>query len=241
MCVIAISHSGEKFPRETLEKMFDANPHGCGFAYVEDEVVKVKKGFMDFNDFFQAYELIPNVVHAIHFRFKTHGEISQSLTHPFPLDKIIPPDQIEFETQSAFFHNGTIEYHKTLLYSIFPNLTNEEKEIILKYPDLSDTLVMAVYLKVVKNLDFLKFFSSKFAILTPDGIIKFGNFVKEGNFEYSNVSWRSRVIYSDKPCPYRKHRDKCPTKNYRNCPYFDTKCPYNNTTYTNFQNGWYVI
>jgi hypothetical protein len=240
VCVIVISN-GEKIPRDDLEKMWNANPHGCGFAYIEEQKVKVLKGFMDFEDFVTLYELIPNTPHVVHFRYKTHGSISPSLTHPFPLDKIIPNDVLEFETESAFFHNGAIEYHKSLLYTIFPNLSEEEKEIILEYPDLSDSLVMAVYLKVVKNLDFLKFFSgSRFTIVTPKKIIKYGEFVKEGNFEYSNIAWRSRSLYTDKPCPYRKHREKCPTKSYRNCPYFDNRCPYNNTTY-NYQNGWYVI
>jgi len=181
MCVIAISQSGRKIPREWLEDMFLANDDGCGIAFIRNGKVIVRKGFMKLDPFLEFYDQIPETVHVVHFRLATHGGVCPQYTHPFRIDK---PDTLktEYEAKLVLFHNGTIKN-----YEQFAKLANVS-------PKNSDTFCLARYLTMLDYKDKLNILvkqTSKFAILSPKTIITIGEFFKKDGFWFSNLHWEN--------------------------------------------------
>lgn len=100
MCIIVVQPTGKSIPRERLKNCFDNNADGAGYMYVENRVLKIRKGFFTFDSFYQAYKL-DHVVYGIsspfilHFRIATHGNVDRTNCHPHSLNKNL-----------AFAHNG---------------------------------------------------------------------------------------------------------------------------------------
>ena len=90
MCVIAAC---EKRPmtKDEFQNCFDSNSHGCGFAWRENGLVRMEKGFMDLESAWNFYETIKNILpHVAHFRIRTAGDVCQQLTHPFIVSDCSP-------------------------------------------------------------------------------------------------------------------------------------------------------
>ena len=87
MCILIVKPKGKICPsKETLEECFDRNPDGAGFSYNKNGVIVLRKGFMTFEDFYEATKKIPTESTAlIHCRIGTSGGNTQGLTHPYPL------------------------------------------------------------------------------------------------------------------------------------------------------------
>lgn len=98
MCIALCSPEGVVVPKQHLEESFKRNPDGAGFAYAENESLHIKKGFMNFDSFYEAYQPHEEKAAAIHFRIKTHGSVDQENTHPFQVGKNL-----------AVIHNGIID------------------------------------------------------------------------------------------------------------------------------------
>ena len=99
MCIIILKPAKIVLSRERLHTCWKGNPHGAGFMYSEDGEVKVVKGLMTFEEFWKAIEEVgPARKLVMHFRIKTHGAVSQELTHPFWIR----------ESKLAMVHNGII-------------------------------------------------------------------------------------------------------------------------------------
>lgn len=100
MCVIVVKPAGvEPIKKEYLSKAWDSNSHGAGvvFKAPKDEV-KMKKGFMEKQDFMDYMEKINTKENGFiaHFRIKSVGEIKPENCHPFVLKNV------------TFAHNGTL-------------------------------------------------------------------------------------------------------------------------------------
>ena len=54
MCIAINSPKGTTPKKESLRESFESNPHGAGFAFVDDGKIIIKKGFMSFDKFFKA-------------------------------------------------------------------------------------------------------------------------------------------------------------------------------------------
>lgn len=179
MCVIAVS-KGEKLSIDCLQSMWMHNSDGAGIAYVQENQVVVTKGFMTFGDFLQAYNNIPTSPHVIHFRLATHGSITPQFTHPFRIDV---PDtlELEYKAKQVLFHNGIIRN-----WERFAQFTNTP----LSY---SDTYCFARYLATLDDQEKEALIKrqkySRFALLTPNSIILFGNFHRLNGFLFSNLNW----------------------------------------------------
>jgi len=115
MCIIAVSAHGIKpLTKDVLGICFANNPDGAGFAYwdIENQIWKVEKGLMSFQEFWAAYEA-HNFTDAdyvvCHFRVGTSGLKDKGNTHPFPICKDIEEmRQIKFETKNMLIHNGVV-------------------------------------------------------------------------------------------------------------------------------------
>lgn len=84
--------------KKVLERCFDRNPHGAGLAYPEKGKLVLKKGYFDFEDFYEEFVKVSSRYPLmVHFRWASAGEINKENCHPFVINK-----------DCAMVHNGTI-------------------------------------------------------------------------------------------------------------------------------------
>lgn len=200
MCIIAVKKSGVKMPtRETLETCFKNNSDGCGYMYSHDGEVIIKKGFMDFKDFWNSLEYTKSKVNAVktpfvfHFRISTQAGVNQGCTHPFPVSSD-PNDmtKLRVKTKLGVAHNGIISltsdyYSRKAKYS-------DTQLFIMNYLSSINKLNSKWYmkddgLKLVENL-----IESKLAILDSNGFVNtIGEFVRgDDGLMYSNESFKKK-------------------------------------------------
>ena len=74
MCLLSVSKRGILLTREQFDAAWDSNPDGGGFAYVENGKLIVKKGFMEKEAFWTAYQECQGKIHLFHTRWKSAGE-----------------------------------------------------------------------------------------------------------------------------------------------------------------------
>lgn len=96
MCIIVVKPENKKLPDSVLSNMWINNPHGAGFMFVDNGVVRFSKGHMQFKKFKAAYKTAEKHKMVIHFRWRTVGRICPEQTHPFQVG------------ESGMVHNGTI-------------------------------------------------------------------------------------------------------------------------------------
>ena len=97
MCIAIMSRAGAVVPKEHLEESFRCNPDGAGFMYADNDQLHIQKGFMNFNEFYEAYQPHEEKSVAIHFRITTHGDTVKENTHPFRIGNNL-----------GFIHTGVI-------------------------------------------------------------------------------------------------------------------------------------
>jgi len=180
MCVICVSQSGKKVPQEWLSDMWLINDDGGGIAFVKNNQVHVRKGFMTLDAFLKFYEKLPNVPHVVHFRLASIGVVSKQFTHPFRIDR---SDNLKtsYKAEMVLFHNGTIKD-----YERFAKLANVS-------PKNSDTYCLARFLAKLSYNDKIallrKQLGSKFVVLSPNSIVLLGQFFPKDSFWFSNLYW----------------------------------------------------
>jgi hypothetical protein len=83
MCVIVYRPADHKLTMETLQTCYSGNRDGWGIMFAMNGEMQIKRG-LDWNSFLSAYRAIPeDHPIAIHFRFRTHGDINIANTHPY--------------------------------------------------------------------------------------------------------------------------------------------------------------
>lgn len=201
MCIAINSPKGTTPKKESLEESFISNPHGAGFAFVNDGKIIIKKGFMSFDKFFKAYTNanLQSQNKLIHFRIKTSGKINYENCHPFMVT-----DEL------AVIHNGVIPNYGN-------NKISDTREFI--------SMVLAPIIKengleVLTNQTFIKSMedligSSKLVFLDNKGKSYFINETL-GHYNcdvwYSNNSYKKYNIYETYKAPqnyYYKNELNC--------------------------------
>lgn len=87
MCTAIFKPKNIVIDPKVLQKSFLKNPHGAGIAYVDQDKVKVQKGFFTLEDFFKAYDIISsNKAMLIHFRLASMEPIDEINCHPWIID-----------------------------------------------------------------------------------------------------------------------------------------------------------
>ncbi len=195
MCIIAVSPLGEKFSQEVFVNMWESNSDGFGMAWrAAPSGVYVKKGLMDFEAAWAAYNAMPEgVPHVLHFRLATHGGVIPELTHPFLVSKSSDLFLEGVAHDPVLFHNGVWSAYTRAMP--FP-----------KGP-LSDTRALAVYLARLRGGGSLEEMlrkgkeamleAGRVVIFPPEGdtLYLYGYWVKEGSFYFSNHSYKSYGRY----------------------------------------------
>lgn len=189
MCIILHHPEKAKLPHKSqLQNCFEKNADGAGFMVVRDDKIRVRKGFMNFTDFWAGYtneRFTEADEFAVHFRWATAGGVSKANTHPFPLtDDHAELRALKYNTDIAMMHNGVVGFglgtlSDTMLYVV------EELSILRDH--LSDDSVIE-YISDYTAGSRLIFFDLK-----SGNVLKTGAWVEDkltGNF-YSNKDWIS--------------------------------------------------
>ena len=197
MCIAVFKPMGESFPSKTAFKtMFKNNPDGCGFMFADGNKVVIKKGYMTFGAFwnaFKPYKEMTDKAFAFHFRIATHGGISRAMCQPFPYsDRVNELKRLETRAPLGIAHNGMIP------------MTDDARKI-------SDTaLFIKKYMtRIIRTPHNIKqvdidiidaCIDSKMILLQPSGrghLI--GKFINDDGVYYSNASYKYAYAYSYKP------------------------------------------
>lgn len=106
MCVIIHQPKEAHLEKEEAQRAWTKNPDGGGFAYITDAGSVELKKFMNFSEFWSAFEQArsnnPRRDFLLHMRIATHGTVDLANVHPFWLDE----DDDDYQTVMA--HNGVI-------------------------------------------------------------------------------------------------------------------------------------
>ena len=97
MCIAIYKPEVLLISRETLERCYNSNPDGAGYMFHKNNKLYIRKGFFDFNSFWNSYKRDQKKECVIHFRIKTHGQINKDNCHPYMVND-----------KFAFVHNGII-------------------------------------------------------------------------------------------------------------------------------------
>lgn len=104
MCVIIAKPKGKIVPENYIREAWKCNRDGGGFAFVNNGNIKIIKVLKSVDNFITSYrkhiENEEEKAILLHFRIKTHGEVSIKNTHPFYVHQNL-----------AFAHNGIIGSH----------------------------------------------------------------------------------------------------------------------------------
>ena len=141
MCVIMVKPKGIPLPcKEVFKICYNNNSDGCGYMYVENGKVVVKKGFMGYKNMYkQIKKLGDDKVIVVHFRIGTSGvKKDQKTCHPYPISTDENDLQkLQYNTDVGVVHNGIISGY-----------------VDDKRPDLNDTQVFVRdFLTVLKDLN----------------------------------------------------------------------------------------
>ena len=181
MCIAVNKQQGVILDEAVLQRCYEANSDGAGFAYADNGKVVIEKGFFSFGEFKEAFTPHQDKQAIVHFRIKTHGAVSKDNCHPFRVSDDV-----------AFIHNGIISGHGSADMSD----TVEFNEEIIK-PLYSmygwDGLKTATIKKMIEKY----IGSSKLVFLNANGETltfnkQYGNESKEGVW-FSNTSWMPPV------------------------------------------------
>ena len=115
MCIIVYKPQGKEMPsKEILQECFRCNHDGAGYMFPEDNMVRIRKGFMTFEEFYKElmsdYTRIgANKAFVMHFRIGTQGGNIPENTHPFPLSRNMEHLRaLEVKAKCGIAHNGII-------------------------------------------------------------------------------------------------------------------------------------
>ena len=155
-------------PKGVLKEANECNPHGIGYAWVEDGRVLWSKGFSNEQVELAAEEFESKPFpKAIHFRYATHGGQSLEMTHPFNITKLSAP-ALTGRSNSVLFHNGVWTDYDGLLIKGIVGGTIPKK--VMTTP-MSDSRAMAVLAGNFGEgfLELLDFSGEKVLVLKGDG------------------------------------------------------------------------
>lgn len=195
MCIIVVKPAGQRFPAwKTLKRCFEENPDGSGIMWNDNEgKVHIKKGFMTYAEFRKALKGVKQTITddnavVMHFRIKTHGEVSKECCHPFPLaGKLDMLRELECVSDFGIAHNGVITNM----------VTNNKKS------DTMDYIINVLYPmyklagenwtsdKYVRNVIERTLGYSRLAIIDGTGdCTMIGSFIEDDGCFYSNSSYK---------------------------------------------------
>ena len=213
MCIAVVKTKGSNFPtKKQFENCFRNNYHGAGFMYSDGENLIIKKGFMTFENFYEAFKkenISKDKLVFFHFRIATHGLIDGGNTHPFPIvkdAKIMRMNKLKFKGY-GLIHNGILSYSDydfnnrygssdyisdTMLFAM---KLYEKNSFKYKVADSMESAVASYLVTKDKKLlpyikDELRY--NKIAIMNEhEDLVMFGDWINNNGVYYSNNDYDS--------------------------------------------------
>ena len=191
MCIICVKPEGKKIDKETLELLencWEYNPDGAGLMFPVEDKIFISKGFMEWEeleDYISNNPEFESVPVVFHFRWSTHGSISQHNCHPFPVTKDMD-DLMAVETycDMGVVHNGVIsQMPKDKVYSDTFLFTRDY------LANLGDAVFDKGMRKMITGLT-----GSKFVFMTPNKLEIMGSFVHDYGMYFSNDTYKAPVV-----------------------------------------------
>ena len=213
MCIAIYKPADQVIDHDTLRRSYEANPDGCGMAYLTDDGIEIETT-MDFDVFYEGYEQAlreyPDSPFLIHFRIATHGSVDENNCHPFYIESH------HEDVQRVFMHNGTIT-----------PLTGECNKV----SGVSDTVVFG--LAILEHLPLgwednpaiTKLIEhyigwSKIVVMDEFGAVTIYN---EQKGVWDNGVWYSNTTYKPKPVMLPMHK---PSVDYYKNPHWYMQCDF---------------
>jgi predicted glutamine amidotransferase len=113
MCLIAYAPSKSLISMESLANAYENNKDGWGICYQDPTTnqLVIQKSLLGFDNFKEAWAEVPDDAHVgVHFRWRTHGDLSVDNVHPYMILDKANGDPVDL----ALMHNGVISYiHKS--------------------------------------------------------------------------------------------------------------------------------
>lgn len=233
MCIIIYKPEDVDLPDyDRLKLCFEHNPDGCGYMFVDNGKVHIRKGYTDFVKFYadltnDNYRYTSPFV--LHFRIATHGAKNEQNTHPFAVSKHMNDLlAIDYQTDVGLAHNGvlSITSNYSNCYSDTMNFITEYLSLLIK--DDIKYYENADYLYIIKDLIG---FNNKLAILSSNKHCELlGDFIKDGGCFYSNNSYKKQTYSKSGHYKYRslynEYWDKCYIDARKGYDFDENFCPF---------------
>jgi len=229
MCIIVYVPQGVARPSvATLSQCWKINPDGAGIMYAKDGSLFTGKGYMTLESFLKVWESTPDDVPiAIHFRIKSHGELSPSMTHPF----------LTTDRTVAVMHNGMIQGTRSIESDPRSDTSYFVEDVLSALPsgwEDNETILSLIETRIGAG--------NKLCCMRADGVVKILNGtagVWEEGIWYSNYTFRvyKPIKYApmDGDNEYVKYdyEDDYYTKSYRQVDDGSKYCAPTGTMFTN--------
>jgi predicted glutamine amidotransferase len=181
MCIIVVKPEDVSLSIDTIVNMWVHNPDGAGFMYQDGGKLKIVKGLMKIADFYKEYSKVAERKLVIHFRWRTHGEVSKNLTHPFQIDR-----------KTGMVHNGVIPINT-------PSGESDTSWFASRLQNSGQNIMEALERRKVRQRMVNKIGLSKLVFMNNAGNVQIlnghmGHFSDDGCW-YSNNSYKSGDEY----------------------------------------------
>ena len=198
MCLIIHKPAGKTIPASVVDSAFNANSDGFGIMWYEPK----DKTYGYFKALYKTLAPIKKLLDrlvpyeaGIHFRLKTHGNISIPNCHPIP----ILLDKDDGRT-SLFMHNG--------VFGGAPDVVPIESDTFALCKYMLNPIFKAQPFAIEKDsalyqiIDKLAGVSNRVLVLdskTPSKFIRFGYWSERDGIYYSNLIGQSHVVHVTYP------------------------------------------
>lgn len=175
MCVIIFVPKNEVISDEELVNAWTVNPDGAGYAIQKDGKVEFKRGFMDFQNFYNAISpLIGNYNLLLHFRISTSDSVNRVQTHPYKKGNVTLTEGVT--ERPVICMNGIISGQKE-----YKNC-NDTMSFIIDNKEAFEVVNQNV-LNIIEEAT-----GAKWAVMKPDEVLLSSKFVKQDGRYYSNTN-----------------------------------------------------
>lgn len=186
MCIAIYKPKNKVISEETLAQCFKVNDDGAGFLVTKDKKAVMKKGYFTFDEFYGAWKKYENEQALIHFRIKTHGDLTEDNCHPFMINSGL-----------GFIHNGVIAGFGEGKLSDTNHFNKEILQpLVAKYGN------QILFEPGIKSLIESKIGYSKLAFLDRHGNY---NLFNEDKGVWDNGVWYSNNSYKPPPPVYKSN------------------------------------
>lgn len=204
MCIILVKPRGKALPsKQIFKNCFESNPDGCGYMYVENNKVRIVKGFMSYKNMYKRLKSLGDRTIVVHFRIGTHGKNDQKTCHPYPITndtKLL--QSLRVLTDVGMVHNGIIHIENDTSGAHLNDTQMYIKTVLSVAKFISPTFYQK---PEILNLLEENIYGNKLCFLDKDEHLYYiGKFIESNGILYSNTSYLDSYKTYLIPYKYKK-------------------------------------